>query len=90
MVFGKTVKVLVSEKDRDRRSVGEVFIDGMSLNVEIINAGFAWRDPRFSKSLGIAALQEKAKLEKRGLWIDKNPVPPWEFRKKDNLTPFRP
>ena len=26
-------------------------------------------------------MQEEARAAKRGLWLDTNPVPPWEFRK---------
>jgi len=26
-------------------------------------------------------IQEDAKTNRRGLWVDKNPVPPWEWRR---------
>jgi endonuclease YncB( thermonuclease family) len=26
-------------------------------------------------------LEEEARLAKRGLWADKNPIPPWEYRR---------
>lgn len=80
-VFGKRVKVVVIHQDSYKRKVGEVFISGVSLNEELIAAGMAWQDPRYSKSLGLAALQERAKAEKRGLWVDPKPVEPWEWRK---------
>jgi len=27
-----------------------------------------------------ASAEEKARAERRGLWSDKEPVPPWDFR----------
>ncbi len=78
-VFGKTVRVVVSGESYGRK-VGEVFLSGVSLNEELVASGYAWKEPRYSKSLGLEALQEIAKKEHRGLWIDKNPIEPWKFR----------
>jgi len=38
---------------------------------------------QYSKSKELAAAEELARKEKRGLWADKEPEPPWEFRKKE-------
>ncbi len=78
-VFGKQVKIVVSGESYGRK-VGEVFLNGISLNEELVAAGMAWREPRYSKSLGLEALQEIAKAERRGLWVDPQPVEPWKFR----------
>ncbi|MXC98204.1 micrococcal nuclease, partial [Escherichia coli] len=32
----------------------------------------------------LPALQREAQEQKRGLWADSNPVPPWEWRHKQN------
>ena len=43
LVFGKTVTVLVVDRDRYGRIVGEVFLDPRrSLNRELVEAGWAW------------------------------------------------
>jgi len=43
LVFGKTVTVLVVDRDRYGRIVGEVFLDPRhSLNRELVGAGLAW------------------------------------------------
>ena len=41
-----------------------------------------WHYKRYSSSEVLAKLEEEAKSEKRGLWIDENAVPPYEWRKK--------
>ncbi len=43
LVFSKTVTVLVVDRDRYGRIVGEVFLDHRrSLNRELVGAGLAW------------------------------------------------
>jgi endonuclease YncB( thermonuclease family) len=39
-----------------------------------------WHYKKYSKSIELAELEIIAKNEKRGLWIDKNPISPSEWR----------
>ena len=84
MVFGKEVEVHVDTQDRYGRSVGIVYVGETCVNAEIIKAGFAWvytkycKQPICDKWLGI---EEAARTEKVGLWVENNPEPPWEFRR---------
>ncbi len=80
--FGKTALVKVSGKDRYGRFLGEVFVDGSSLNREIVRAGLAWHYKQYSKDGSLAALEAEAHMLGKGLWKDAKPVPPWEYRKK--------
>lgn len=82
IVFGKSVKVMVEGTDPHKRKTGQVFIKGTNLNEALVAAGLAWVDPRFSKSLGLTALQREAQRDRRGLWTEDHPMPPWEFRKQ--------
>ncbi len=78
----KIVKVQVETVDRYGRTVGEVFLpDGSNLNKQIVGAGYAWQYKRYSKDPEYAALELKAREAKLGLWQDKDPVPPWEWRR---------
>ncbi len=36
---------------------------------------------RYVTDKSLYAVQEEAKAERRGLWHDDKPVPPWEWRK---------
>lgn len=81
LAFGRTVRLVGGDKDRYGRELAEVFLpDGRSLNRELLTAGYAWWYRRYSADRGLEALEQAARGERRGLWADANPVPPWEFR----------
>ncbi len=84
-MFGKTVTVNVMDVDRYWRTVGEVVLpDGGSLNEGLVKAGLAWWYRRYAPEDGtLAQLEANAKAAKRGLWAEPNPVPPWEWRKRE-------
>ena len=82
MVFGKTVTVKVTDKDRYGRLVGDVLIGGKSLNQELLRAGMAWHYKQYSKDQELARLELEARSAKRGLWRDSNPTPPWDWRRQ--------
>ena len=90
MVFGKIVEVESIEQDRYGRTVGLVKIDGKILNEELIKAGMAWVYTQFCKRPVCREwkeLETRAKTERRGLWADPHPLPPWEFRRQKRVSP---
>ena len=80
-IFGNRVKVIVDSKDRYGRFLGWVYHEGKNLNKELLKAGLAWHFRRYSKDEELQDLQDKARANKVGLWKDKNPVPPWDWRR---------
>ena len=40
-VFGKDVEVIVSDTDRYGRSIGDVYVDGRLVNLDLVAAGLA-------------------------------------------------
>ena len=87
MVFSKTVTVKTDKRDRYGRELGKVLINGMDVNREQIQRGMAWhykayqRDQFASDRQAYADAEIKAKDQRRGLWLDLDPLPPWEWRK---------
>lgn len=81
MVAGKMVKVSVKEKDRYGRTVGTVFVGSKNVNLEMVKAGLAWHYKFYSKDKTLAKAEELARKAKKGLWVDKNPTAPWDFRR---------
>ena len=82
LVFGKDVEVIVREMDRYGRYVGDVMVGGKSANAELVAEGLAWHYTQYSKDASLAALEKEARAKRLGLWADRSPVPPWDFRHK--------
>ena len=85
MVFGKVVEVQQMDTDRYGRTVALVSVDKQLLNKELVKAGLAWVYDRYCSEPICESwrnFQLRAKIDKRGLWADSNPIPPWEFRRK--------
>jgi endonuclease YncB( thermonuclease family) len=52
------------------------------LNHELVRAGLAWWFQRYARHDGdLKELESEARIARRGLWVDENPLPPWEFRR---------
>jgi endonuclease YncB( thermonuclease family) len=83
LVFGKPVRVEVRDTDRYGRTIAEVFLpDWSSLNREVVRAGMAWWYRRYAPNdRQLAALEDEARRARRGLWADRDPISPWEFRR---------
>ncbi len=80
-VYGKTVTVTVSGLDRYGRAIADVVLpDGRVLNRELLKAGLAWWDRKYSDDMSLGALEAEAREAKRGLWADANAISPREWR----------
>jgi endonuclease YncB( thermonuclease family) len=88
MASGRDARVEVVDRDRYGRAVGIVTVDGTDLGLEQIRRGFAWHYEAYARQQtdegrkSYAAAQAAARSARQGLWTDRNPVPPWEHRKK--------
>jgi hypothetical protein len=80
LVFGKQVRVEQQDIDRYGRVVGRVYAGGLNVNAEQIRRGMAWVYRQYNRDKSLLALEQEAKNNKRGLWSEPNPVPPWEYR----------
>ena len=86
-IFKQDVEVDLRKKDQYGRYLGVIYIGGIDMNQSMIQDGYAWFYKHYAKeqpkeeALRYANAERDARLRKRGLWADPNPVPPWEFRK---------
>lgn len=55
---------------------------GVNVNRVQVDRGVAWVHPDHNIDVALPGLEAVARAERRGLWSDKNPVPPWEFKHK--------
>lgn len=88
LVYDKEVHVEWHKQDLYGRVVGKVLINGLDANLEQIKRGMSWFYKKYQNELvlddRLAYLhaQESAETNKVGLWIDKEPIAPWDFRKQ--------
>ena len=86
-VHGKNVTVQPMEQDRYGRTVAVVFTPGgQSLCEHLVREGMAWVYTKYCKLKDICEplrkLENVARKQRNGLWADKAPMPPWEWRKR--------
>lgn len=85
LVFGKNVTIKYTEEDKYGRILGDVALPGGEpLSKEMVKSGYAWHYRQFSKDRELDRLEAEARQERRGLWQDKSPEPPWEYRKRES------
>ena len=82
LVAGKQVIAIVESKDRYGRYVASVKVQNKDVCAEMLSAGYAWHYKQYDNNKYYAELQREAKKAKRGLWVDKKPQAPWEYRKE--------
>ena len=80
LVMGKTVTVDDDGRDKYGRTLGRIEIKGQDVNRQMVADGLAWHYVRYSKDARLAAAEREARAADRGLWADREPVPPWEWR----------
>lgn len=87
LVYGKQVDVDWQKQDRYGRTVGKVIINGLDANLEQIKRGMAWFYSKYQNELilddrlSYLHAHESAQTANVGLWLDKEPIAPWDFRK---------
>ena len=84
-IFNKEVRLEVIKMDRYQRYIANVYYDNnKNLSEELMKAGFAWHFIKYSTNPTLQEVQDKAKLNKIGLWQDPNAIAPWEWRANKN------
>jgi len=81
LTYGKEATVEVLGTDQFDRTLGIVRVEGEDINNAMVRDGFAWRYLH-SDSQELARLESEARQQKRGLWRDREPTPPWVWRRE--------
>ena len=90
-VFGRPVVVEWSKTDRYGRIVGRIEVNGADINLKQVREGSAWVYTQYLKELPevdrkrYLEAEHEAKTERRGLWRDRDPEPPWEWRRERRM-----
>lgn len=89
LVYGKEVTVNWIKRDYHKRVVGKVMLNKVDINLEQVKRGMAWvfkhfvDDPYSQDQADYVDAQEEAEDRRLGLWSQKDPIPPWEFRRHE-------
>ncbi len=81
-IAGKTVTVEYQKKDKYKRVLGTIYYNNTDINLQQVKDGYAWVYKKYSNNQTYYKAEKLARDKRVGLWIDKNPLEPWEFRKK--------
>ena len=83
-ILYKPVNIEIKSKDKYKRTVAIVTMpDGITLQELLLSSGLAWVYPQYCKDCKFwVAVQNEAQKNRRGLWQDDDPTPPWQWRKK--------
>ena len=84
LAFDKQARVEVVDTDRYGRTIGEVFVDGLHVNQQLVRDGHAWAYTRYSRSPKIIELEDAARAAKKGLWAlpPEQRDAPWIWRRE--------
>ena len=88
LVYNKQVTVEYQKKDKYGRTLGKVLHNGTDVCLEQIKLGMAWHYKQYKSDQPKEDRETYAQAELAsrsmavGIWKDKNPTPPWEFRKQ--------
>jgi endonuclease YncB( thermonuclease family) len=86
LIFGRQVELHTHGLDRYGRTLAVIFVDGIDANLEQVRSGMAWCYTRYLSEaaadvqVSYRQAETEARAQRRGLWNDLAPVPPWEFR----------
>lgn len=82
LCYQQPAQLQIVTTDRYGRAVARVTCAGTDANAAQVRAGMAWAYTRYlAPGSAMPALQDEARAARRGLWVDPEPVPPWEFRR---------
>lgn len=83
LCFQQEAKITQHSKDRYGRTVADVECRGQDAGAAQVRAGLAWYYVRYGRGYEhLQPLEAEARAAGRGLWADREPVAPWEWRKK--------
>ena len=88
LVYNKQVKADCIGSDRYKRGLCKIILNGTDVNLAQIKSGHAWHYKKYQASQSpadratYANAEDAAKREKIGLWADRSPIPPWQYRKR--------
>jgi len=95
LILNRTIVVTYSGFVQNNYILGKVYYKDMDIGAQMLRDGVAWFDKSANSRLTdsekeiYSGSELAARSERRGLWQDATPIPPWEFKKQQE-TPRSP
>ncbi len=87
LVAGANVTLEVRDVDPYDRLVAVVHLtaqtEATNVNAELVRRGYAWVYRRYTDDPELIRLEREAREDQRGLWRDRDPEPPWDWRRRN-------
>lgn len=86
LVYNRRAELVGNKRDRYGRLVCKVIVDGVDANLQMVRLGMAWHFKKYEREQTpddrrlYSEAERSAREAHRGLWRDKDPVAPWDFR----------
>ncbi len=81
LVLGVPLEVEITGRDGFGRALVRLRRGELDVNLEMVRQGYAWHFTGYSSDRELARAEAAARADRRGLWRDPAPVPPWEHRR---------
>ncbi|NLG13632.1 MAG: thermonuclease family protein [Lentisphaerae bacterium] len=78
---GKTILIKHRYFDQHGHLLGQLYVDDTWVNKSMAEEGWAWFSDTDDDAPELKQVVHNAKIEKRGLWKNPTPVPPWLHRR---------
>jgi micrococcal nuclease len=83
-VFGREATLQTYGHDKYGRTIADLLLsDGTNVDHTLVKEGWCWWYRKYAPGdTVLEGLEKEAREGRKGLWVDPQPVPPWEWRKK--------
>lgn len=81
LCFNAEAEVTPATTDRYGRTIARVRCGGVDASLYQVSNGLAWAYTAYLTDPAIATAERAARDSATGLWVDKEPTPPWLYRK---------
>lgn len=80
LVNGRKVRVVPVEQDQYGRLVARIYLGNVDVNLKLVRDGYAWVYHQYTNDAELYAAEQEARTAQRGLWSQRQPIPPWKWR----------
>ena len=80
-ILNREIRFRQTDTDRYGRFVAVVYLENRNINREIVGDGCAWAYRKYLRDNQLVALEQQARRNRKALWSDKKPIPPWLYRR---------